>query len=88
MELIEDASIPDVFVSGIAKIERMEGGTIRMSYYAERRNERGETAHYLVLRVVRTLESLTQSMKLTAAFLAQPDTPMVAEGGIIRPLDS
>ncbi len=87
MELIEDVSIPDVYVNGIAKIERLSGEAIRISYYAERRNERGEMEHVLALRVVRSQESLTKSVKLIAEFLRQPGSGVVAEGEG-RPLDS
>lgn len=88
MELIEDVSIPDVFVNGIAKIERLSGGLIRISYYAERRNDRGDMEHVLALRIVRSLESMAQSIKMTAMFLARSDVPMVAEDGTIVPMDS
>ncbi len=87
MELIEDASIPDIYVNGIAKIERLSGDAIRISYYAERRNERGEMEHILAARIVRSQDSLTKSVKMIAEFLRQPDSGVVAEGEV-RPLDS
>jgi hypothetical protein len=88
MELIEDSAVIDVFVNGIAKLERLSGGLIRLSFYVERRDSRGEMEHALALRVVRSLESLSESIKLTALFLARPDLPMVSESLVVGALDS
>ncbi len=88
MELIEESSIPDIFISGIAKMERLSAGMIRVSYYTERHNHRGEIEHVLALRVIRSLESLKETKRLVNLLLARADIPLVALNSVPVLLDS
>ncbi len=88
MELIEESSVPDIFISGIAKMERLSAGMIRVSYYTERHNHRGEIEHVLALRVIRSLESLVETKRLVNLMLTRTDVPVVASGGLPVLLDS
>lgn len=85
--LVEDGYVPDVFVSGIARIERLSGGMARVVFYAERNSEDGPE-RVIVLKIVRPIATWPDAMRMLARSMGESDLPFVTEGGKIKPMDS
>ena len=88
IELIEDVGTPEIFASGIARIEWLSGGMVRVVFYVERM-EGGRMVHAVALKLVRPASTWPKALRIIAAAMAaEHDAPIVAEGGIIKLLDS
>lgn len=79
MALIEETYCPDIFVSGIGKIEKL-GDVVRVSFYTERYNSTGQIEHVLALKVIRPLSTWAQSATMLAAALADATTTLLVLG--------
>lgn len=86
--LIDDGTAPEIPVTAIARMERLTGGQLCITYYLERRNAEGEMEHRVALRLLRPLETLPQALRMAARIIGEADMPFVAEGGEIKLLDS
>jgi len=52
MELMDPACVPDVFVEGIAEVQRIAGDCIRVTLYATRIGSDGMVERIVVARIV------------------------------------
>lgn len=84
MTMIEEMALADVVVTAIGKIERLTGGLVRLTFYSERWNERGEKEHVVALKLVRPIETWPQAVRLMSRMMAEADMPFVAEGGEVK----
>lgn len=87
LPLIEEAVIPDIFISGIGRIEKLAGGMVRVVYYAERQIEPGLIEHVVVAKLVRPIATLIDAMRILRNTLAEADIPFIAAGGKIVPMN-
>lgn len=84
---IEEAVCPDIFVSGVDHIERLDGGLVRIVYYVDRRAPDGTLERVVVAKFIRPAASLPQSIRMMAEALGHADIPFVADGGKIEALN-
>lgn len=77
IQLIEEAYCPDVFVSGIGKIEKLEGGMVRVVFYSERHGDDGQIERVIVLKLVRPLATWAKSARMLASALTDSEGPLM-----------
>lgn len=88
IELIEDVGAPEIFASGIARIEWLSGGMVRVVFYVERM-EGGQMVHAVALKLVRPASTWPKALRIiTAAMAMENDAPVVVDGGAIKLMDS
>ena len=84
--LIEDPA-PEIFASGIARIEWLSGGMVRIVFYAERMED-GQMVHGVVLRLVRPASTWPKALRIIAAAMAvEHEIPIIAADGKITLMD-
>lgn len=85
--LVEDGVVPEVFVSGIARIERLSGGMVRITFYSERHTDQGEMEHVTAAKIISPLLTWPQALKMLSRALGEGDLPFMPEGVTIMPGD-
>lgn len=86
--LVEDPGTPEVFVSGVARVEWLSGGMVRIVFYSERMED-GQMVNATVLKLVRPASTWPKALRIIAAAMAvENDVPFVAEGGALKLMDS
>ena len=75
-DLIEPFHIPDTFISGIGRIDRLEGGMVRVVFYSEEPTA-GRMERVVVCKIVRPVATWGAALKLMAAMLEQVNRPSV-----------
>lgn len=78
--LIEEAYCPDIFVSGIGKIEKLTGGMVRITFFSERRGEGGRCERVVSAKIVRPLSTWPQAMRMLAMAIADVGLVVMADG--------
>jgi hypothetical protein len=73
----------DVFLSGIAKIERLPGNCFRIVCYVE---EEGGARRIVALKVVWPVSLLASALRQCSEALAKTGYPMIAEDGGMLPV--
>lgn len=81
MLLIEEAVCPDIFVSGVGKVEKLSGGLVRVIFYVERQTDSGKSERVVVAKIVRTLASIVEATALYRQAIAEADAIFIAESG-------
>lgn len=56
--LIEPADMIDIFANGIARVENLDGGCVRLVYFAEQMASSGQKERLVVARVIRPISTL------------------------------
>jgi hypothetical protein len=76
--LTEPMPVPDVFCSGMAAIEHIGGGCVRLHLYVNQTGIVGQAERVVVMRAVMPLEALTAAHKLVHQALDLPlkDLPL------------
>jgi hypothetical protein len=64
--LVETVYCPDIFATGIARVERVGGECVRLILYAEQENEAGQIERVIVCKLVRPIKTLIVNDKLLA----------------------
>lgn len=83
--LVELSHVPDVFVSGIGRIDKLGGGMVRVVFYAEERASDGSVERVVVAKIVRPLATWHEALKMIAQHM---DSPLLTGDGEGRELDS
>ncbi len=65
--LIEPVHCPDIFASGIARVERLAGGLVRIVYYVEDHDEAGRAVRVVTAKMLRPISGLHSSAMLALA---------------------
>ena len=65
--LVEPAPIPDVFVEGIARIERLAGANFRFVLYATQQDTEGRPERVIVLKFVASLAIIPAMIRQVSA---------------------
>jgi hypothetical protein len=58
MPLIEPVTCPDIFASGIARVEKLVGGCVRIVFYAEHRLSARQGERIIVAKLVQPISTL------------------------------
>lgn len=64
--LVELSIISDVFASGVGSVEKLSDGLVRITFYAEARDELGKPIHLVVAKIVRPMHGLTDQLAAMA----------------------
>lgn len=86
MDMIDDGGVPDVFVSGLGRIERLSGGLVRLVFYTER-VEAGATVRVIGARIIRPVANWAISMRMLSEASGNLETLVIYERDSIKPLD-
>lgn len=88
VQLVEDTGILEIFASGVARVEWLSGGMVRIVFYVERMED-GKMVHAVVLKLVRPASTWPKALRIIASAMAMENgLPIVADGGKITLLDS
>lgn len=82
--LVEIKPVRDIVVSGIGRIERLTGGVARVIFYVEQMDG-PDTVHVVAAKIVRPVSTWSQSLRMIATAMGNPDLPYVADCGTIKP---
>lgn len=82
--LIEEGQLPEFFVSGIGRIEKLAGGMVRVVFYSERRLDTGEVERVAVCRMIRPIATWHESLQIVSRALAIPDVVVVPGADALR----
>ena len=80
--LIDLQQSPDVFCSGIAKIDRLPGGCLRFVHYVEQTTASGKVERLVVAKTVWPIAALSTAMRQTALAMTEDGAIMVDGGGV------
>lgn len=84
--LVELSHVPDVFVSGIGRIDKLGGGMVRVVFYAEERNSDGAVERVVVAKIVRPRATWHLALKQISEAMTD-DGPLLADDGEVHPLN-
>lgn len=84
MEMYDPTGVPDVFASGLGKIEKLSSGIVRLTFYVEETRPDGSIEHRVVARILRDRASLGNSIMAIAHLIAEE--PLMADRGKIHAL--
>lgn len=82
--LVEFAHCPDIFASGLARIEKLSGGVLRFVFFADQITDEGQHERHVVARLVIPISEVPKAVRQTLE--AINDTPFIAENGELLPL--
>lgn len=86
MLLVEEGPLPDIFVSGIGRIEKLACGMARVIFYTERRLDDGQIERVAVCRLVRPISTWHESIKMMTRAIAATDAVLVADAYAVASL--
>jgi hypothetical protein len=82
--LVDYGNVPDVFCSGIARIDRLGGNNFRFIVYAEEFPEGGGRQWVTVGRLIWPLSALASAIKVTSDAITAEPVMIEAGGRLVR----
>lgn len=84
--IVENVHVPDVFVSGIARFEKLGGGMVRVVFYAEQIGLDGQPERAVVAKIVRPISTWPTALRQIAESLTE-DGPLYIDEDEITPMN-